>query len=351
MRTKSIEKKRYSLRLPRKNLIDIENSKESGKRKEEQEQPNVVIANENNNKLLSPPLTKKAKRKGKPVKSAPQDGLEEAHQQRTSSTATTTETSPMMKKPSNEHCKIKISEVPADEQIPVQIVSSSPKATTVETCSSSGTITAPSPSVSVVGPTKKAITNNKKGRKTTSDFPVYTALEHATKCRVGKGCTFQKCAIAKQFLSHSTSCNEKKDECTICKAMDIMVCKHAEKCELPLEKHCLIPNCDHVRHMMMEEWVKFKNNHHEIVTRAFGGLIHARRCREKTCESVLCRNIKAVLLHTQTCNKKEACKTRGFIVQLCEYHQETCVDDKCQVEFCVENRRMIEEENMRKVSI
>ena len=171
------------------------------------------------------------------------------------------------------------------------------------------------------------------------DVPVYSALYHAVSCSQKDDCEVPKCSIAKQFIAHCTACNKTSERCTICKAMDIMVCKHAQICEVPLEKCCTVPNCDKVRLMVLEEWVTLKHKHNDMMQRVFNGLIHAKSCQDKTCDLLLCKNIKAVLLHTHSCKENENCKTKKFIIQLCEHHQQNCTDVSCAVEFCVENRK------------
>jgi len=334
MRTKSMEKKRYSLRAPRK-MLRLENEFE-------ETELSLACGEESPLKttVTSPNPPKKTKRKGKPIKSASKEEMQELQL--------------------NTPLKMDVGQ---DVSIPKVSAHSTPVVKTAGNKSSLLEKKSPQNKwkkcndfVNVKQPPKQQCrviakppdTNQSIIKPKVNDFPVYVALEHAIRCRVEKGCNFQKCSIAKQFLQHSSSCDEKKENCTICKAMDIMLCKHAEKCEISIDRSCPIPNCDHVRKLMMEEWLKFRNNHHEIVTRAFSGLIHARKCKDKCCDSILCKNIKAVLLHTQTCTKKEDCKTRRFVVQLCEYHQNTCHDVNCSVEFCIEGRKLLIEENARK---
>ena len=381
MRTKTNEKKRYSLRTPRKTAIDSENINSQKLMKGEGSDRKEPAVN-----AMSPIQTvKKTKRKGKPVKSATREEMEGFQLEQSQQQQITTPRKVLNQTAFPEIIPIssttaQSTPVPArDLQSPVIAhQQQSTRSSLVE--DSKGNLTGkisklclPTSSLSTATEVKQATTlstahaaastktiaekkpTSQKSSTVTSvkdaakDVPVYTALEHATQCRLDKSCTVQKCSIAKQFLLHFSGCTLKKDDCTICKAMDIMVCKHAEKCERTLDKSCPIPNCDYVRKLMMGEWLKFRNNHHEIVTRAFSGLIHARKCRDSNCDSVLCKNIKAVLLHTQNCSKKEDCKTRKFVVQLCEYHQDTCENENCFVEFCVENRRIRSEESARKV--
>lgn len=384
MRTKSNEKKRYSLRTPRKAAIDLENVTSLQKVKGEvvaRKEPAVFTT------MSSPIQTiKKTKRKGKPVKSATREEMEglQQHQQNntprkvlnnqtdfpeitpiSSTTAQSTPVptkdllqSPVIVKKKPDQSLVEDPQGNLSGKISKLSLPQSSSSTFIEVKQITTLSTAPTQVTSTTKTLveKKPINQCKpsatslSAKDTAKDIPVYTALEHATQCRLDKSCPFQKCSIAKQFLLHFSGCTLKKDDCTICKAMDIMVCKHAEKCERTLDKYCPIPNCDYVRKLMMGEWLKFRNNHHEIVTRAFSGLIHARKCRDSNCDSVLCKNIKAVLIHTQNCNKKEDCKTRKFVVQLCEYHQDTCENENCFVEFCVENRRIRSEESARKVN-
>ena len=370
MRTKTNEKKRYSLRTPRK-MIHFENIG-SEKVKLETTGSN---RKETETAVMSPVQTvKKTKRKGKPVKSATREEMEGFQQNTTPQKVKNNPTvfQEMISISSNTAHSTPVVPVknlqlpPPQPSQPLEEVKVKVKGTSTTTVTANKKHYPPPSSSPVIEFRQKmstvlapvAATNNvvdntpyESSSSAAKDVPVYTALEHAIHCRLDKSCPFQKCSIAKQFLLHFSSCSLKKDDCTICKAMDIMVCKHAEECERSLDKCCPIPNCDYVRKLMMGEWLKFRNNHHEIVTRAFNGLIHARKCRDPNCDSVLCKNIKSVLLHTQTCSKKEDCKTRKFVVQLCEYHQDTCENESCFVEFCVENRRMRSEENARKVFI
>ena len=387
MRTKTNEKKRYSLRTPRKVALDPENinlQKEKGEGSDSKEPAEFAA--------MSPiQAVKKTKRKGKPVKSATREEMEEFQQEQPQQQQQNTTPRKVLRNQTAFPEIIPISSTTAQstpvpdrdilqspvisqqKQQPIQSLVEDPQGNITgkisKLClppsSASTSIEVKQQTISSKAPDhvsactktvfEKPISQSKPSatslstKDNTKDVPVYTALEHATQCRLDKSCTFQKCSIAKQFLLHFSGCTLKKDDCTICKAMDIMVCKHAEKCERTLDKCCPIPNCDYVRKLMMGEWLKFRNNHHEIVTRAFSGLIHARKCRDSNCDSVLCKNIKAVLLHTQNCNKKEDCKTRKFVVQLCEYHQDTCENENCFVEFCVENRRIRSEESARKV--
>ena len=331
-----MEKKRYSLRAPRKMMRPENEFEETQLPLTSEESPSKQM-------VTSPIQPKKTKRKGKPIKSASKEEMQELQLN-----------TPL--KMDVRQDIIKIPKVSAHSTPVKQVANKKPPS--VEKNTPSNELKKCNEFVNVKQPprqeyrvTAKPPDNNQSINKPkVNDFPVYVALEHAIRCRTEKGCNFQKCSIAKQFLQHSSSCDEKKENCTICKAMDIMLCKHAEKCEIPIDRSCPIPNCDHVRKLMMEEWLKFRNNHHEIVTRAFSGLIHARKCKDKLCDSILCKNIKAVLLHTQTCKKKEDCKTRRFVVQLCEYHQNTCHNVNCSVEFCIEGRKIRNEEIARKVS-
>ena len=372
MRTKANEKKRYSLRTPRKMTIENDKSSISGSAKK---QPHAIMSPIQN--------VKKTKRKGKPVKSATREEME-SFKQRTPrkeknniinnfSEISHSSTSVHQRTPIHQtsyqgieadhnnttpttitllHEKQKITgKMDCVSSLASHNITESTHTTTIGSTSvTTATISKQNDSSVEQQPISNTVTDSCSASE--KDVPVYTVLEHATSCKLAeKGCNVPKCGIAKQFLLHFASCTLKKDDCTICKAMDIMVCKHAEKCERALDKCCPIPNCDYVRKLMMGEWLKFRNNHHEIVTRAFSGLIHARKCKDGDCESVLCKNIKAVLLHTQTCKKKDECKTRKFVVQLCEYHQDTCENETCHVEFCVENRRIRLEDAARKVSV
>ena len=77
--------------------------------------------------------------------------------------------------------------------------------------------------------------------------------------------------------------------------MNILLCKHGQICEVLLEKCCTVTNCDKVRLMVLEEWVTLKHKHNDMMQRVFNGLIHAKSCQDKTCDLLLCKNIKAVI--------------------------------------------------------
>lgn len=341
MRTKTNERKRYSRRVKKDeesiNSPEIDQLLSSPKAKKSKEGVEENIQNNEQdeykecppnfkstleklkyqedscnagNKYLEPEIEKpvkiqKTKRKGKPCKSATKEDIDEQHKEITTHRMKINNNGEL--KSNQQEMVINASSV--DDKI-----------------------------------SKKILLEEVSENSQEDEYPVYTALEHAIVCDSEDGnCAFPKCSIAKQFLLHCETC-PKKENCTICKAMDIMVCKHAENCETPLEKCCPIPNCDRVRYMVLEEWMKLKHRHHDVMTQVFQGLLHAWKCSDPSCDLILCENIKTVLLHTRSCSKDEkSCRTKKFIVQLCEYHQQTCIDPQCTVEFCQENRKRKEE--------
>ncbi|XP_057312891.1 uncharacterized protein LOC130654347 [Hydractinia symbiolongicarpus] len=86
-----------------------------------------------------------------------------------------------------------------------------------------------------------------------------------------------------------------------------------------------------------------------MMQRVFRGLIHAKKCRGKKCDLLLCKNIKSVLLHTHQCGRADKCKTKRFIIQLCEHHQQMCCNKNCEVEFCQEIARKKKEDEIHRM--
>ena len=92
--------------------------------------------------------------------------------------------------------------------------------------------------------------------------------------------------------------------------------RHALKCSASSSDQCIVNKCKVAKNFL------------------FRGLIHANLCKEK-CDFLLCKDMKSVLLHMRSCeNNNFACKTKQFVVKLCEYHQNTCVNQPCDIELC-----------------
>jgi len=308
MRTKTIERKRYSLRGKKEKREKKKENVDSKSKCEKKE--NRVPAEKPSHPPAPTGSTKR--KKAKPVKTLQKDEvLEEEHEKSKNSN----------KQQNN----------PSIEKNPVTLKETENEKTKEDNNSNK--------SDSPVKTKEIEFEEEEEEEEEDDDSPVHNALEHAIECQDSSNCAFPKCSIAKQFLVHCASCSKMSDECTICKAMDIMVCKHAQICNVSLERCCPIPFCDKVRLMVLEEWVKLKHKHNEMMQRVFRGLIHAKKCKDKDCDMLLCKNIKAVLVHTHSCSKDENCKTKKFIIQLCEHHQQSCTNENCEVEFCEETRK------------
>lgn len=178
------------------------------------------------------------------------------------------------------------------------------------------------------------------------DIMLNTALNHAIYCSSSANCQVHECSRAKEFLFHwsTSTCIRENTYCQVCKTilMDLMVCTHVKTCEVSLFKCCPFPNCDKERVRVLGEWEKLKSKHKELMDRTFSALKHVINCNDGKCQ---CRNLKLVInisnliLHTRNCIKSDSCRSRKFVIQLCEHHQKTCTDETCDVEFCLEGRK------------
>ncbi|XP_004207175.2 uncharacterized protein LOC101234712 [Hydra vulgaris] len=92
--------------------------------------------------------------------------------------------------------------------------------------------------------------------------------------------------------------------------------RHALKCPASSSDQCGVNKCTVAKNFL------------------FRGLIHADICEIK-CDFLLCKNMKSILQHVRFCkNNNYICKTKQFVLKLCEFHQNTCVNQPCDIELC-----------------
>lgn len=287
MRTKAGEKKRYSLRNIERKDFRTEEEVIAAVRKESKKAFVETKDDEKTEKFVPSGSTKR--KRTKPEKTL--------NNKKSNSNVV----------PDHNHDKSpKITEHKQQKEKVVEILVEAEVTENVEQKDADTVINVPSESTPVVDNLNEI---PKEEEKIAPDMPVYQALGHAYNCKI-ENCRLSKCLIAKQFLEHYSTCNSGSDKCNICKAMDIMVRKHAQICQTPLEK-CPIPKCDKVRLKVLDEWFEFSTL-----------LRHAKACKDKTCDINKCKKIKLMFYHSVKCNKSDTCKTKAFVRQLCEHYKQ-----------------------------
>lgn len=74
-------------------------------------------------------------------------------------------------------------------------------------------------------------------------------------------------------------------------------------------------------------------------------LIHACQCHDANCQSSACHEMRKVVTHTGTCQKKneggcDICKT---LDKLCYFHAHVCLDAVCLVYACQINKQRVKD--------
>ncbi|CAF5090862.1 unnamed protein product, partial [Rotaria sp. Silwood1] len=81
-------------------------------------------------------------------------------------------------------------------------------------------------------------------------------------------------------------------------------------------------------------------------------LSHSGNCRNSTCDKCNCFRYKRIIQHTKECigpnNQCNVCKQFIFV---CWYHAKICMDQHCQVPFCINLKSKIQKQRATSLQI
>ena len=137
--------------------------------------------------------------------------------------------------------------------------------------------------------------------------------------------------------------------CTVCKDFDL-----CEKC------YNLEPKHEHNMERSVSSIVKGCINDQSITSsqsqrqqsmqRCIETLLHAVNCRNTACVNRACSRYKRVIKHTNECKGKNSqCNVCKQVIFLCWYHAKDCMNQYCQVPFCMNLKTKIQQQRNKRV--
>ncbi|CAF4697851.1 unnamed protein product [Rotaria sp. Silwood1] len=146
-----------------------------------------------------------------------------------------------------------------------------------------------------------------------------------------------------KFKSNCNTCRQHCDilnHCTICE--DFNLCETCYNIE-PTHEHRMkrsVPS------------IVSQSQRQRSMQHCIEALSHSGNCRNSTCDKCNCFRYKRIIQHTKECigpnNQCNVCKQFIFV---CWYHAKICMDQHCQVPFCINLKSKIQKQRATSLQI
>ncbi|CAF4393078.1 unnamed protein product, partial [Rotaria sp. Silwood2] len=163
-----------------------------------------------------------------------------------------------------------------------------------------------------------------------------------------------------KFIYNCNICQQQCDihyHCAMCEDFDL--CEKCYNIE-PKHEHKMerfvsfsVENCDrNSSNRNDESVVNLQLQRQQFIQRCIEVLLHAVNCRDANCLKRDCFRYKRSIQHCNECQRKNTqCNVCKQVIYLCWYHAKSCMDQTCQIPFCISLKSKMQKQRMTSLQI